>query len=146
MMLDVNITLRELFEEYDIPSECSVIAKSGKEDFYMVKYDRSFKDYVHSITDTHINTLIKNNMRSIKHLLQTWKHHHILLVSVEDPEDVHLFSDPKLKIMDNWMYIEEDDTDYDNIYTDWYPRDKYKESSIYENYFRFEDIEEEEDW
>lgn len=146
MMSETDTILKDLFEEYDIPSECSVIAKSVKEDYYIVKYDRSFKDYVHSITDIHINILIKKNLNNVKRLLQNWKYHHILLISVEDLEDVRLFSDPKLKIIDNWMYIEEDDTDYDNIYTDWYPRDKYRESSIYENYFRFEDIEEEEDW
>lgn len=142
MPADVNTILRELYEEYDIPSECSVIAKSGTDEYYSVKYDRSFEDYLQSITDRHVSVLLKNNMREVKRFLQNWKKYHILLVSIEDSEEVYLFSDSKLKIMDNWVYIEEDDTDYNNIYTDWYPR--YRESSIYEDYFSFE--EDEEDW
>ena len=133
--------LKDLMEKYYIPSEGSVIARSPEDEYFMVKYEISFEDFLQSVTDRHISVLLNNNIDLIERLLPSWGKHYITVISVENPKDETLLS--KSPLNNDWMYIEEDDTDYDNIYSDYYP--KLTESELYdEDYFGIE--EDEEDW
>lgn len=137
----MHAKLKDLLEKYYIPSEGSVIARDPEDEYYMVKYEISLENFLQSVTDSHVKLLIANNMDLIEKLVPSWRKHYVTLVSVENPRDEVLLS--KSDLNRDWMYIEEDDTDYDNIYTDYYP--KFTESGFYEDYFRIEE-DEDEDW
>lgn len=109
--------LKDLFYDYDIPTENSIVSVDMNSEEYIVRYEISFEEFISNITDKSLVFLIKYDMKTIVKLLKTWSKNYIKLISVECSDEEILFNKSNLCKF-GWIYIEEYENDYENFEND----------------------------